>query len=174
MTRLSRALRELAEVLEEAESSEWELVAPRLEPEPALVQAPRGPCARARAVRESPRARPALATNSSARPTSSLSSSCAAPSSTPEPEGATTSSKPSTVTSTWGRKARHYVIVFAPHDRSIEGHWFGQWIHLEKLLPEGKFCGSHVQLKKVTSREAAEAEWKKVWSDKPMPSRTLK
>ena len=174
MTRLSQALRDLAAALEEVESSEWELVAPASEQGPAVVQGSRGPCARARAVRESPRARPSLVAGSSSCSTSSPGLSRAEPSSTSVPELATASQQSTAVASTWGRKSRHYVILFAPHDRTIEGHWFGQWILLEKLLPDGKFCGSRVQLKKVTSHEAAEAEWKKVWSDKPMPSRTLK
>jgi len=173
MTRLSQALRELAEALEEVEGSEWELVAPAPE-EPGSEQAPRGPRARARAVRESPCARPSLTTSSSSCAVSSPGPSSTAARSAQQPVKAESSPQSSTVAPTWGRKARHYLIVFAPHDRSIEGHWFGQWIQLEKLLPGGKFCGSRVQLKRVTSSEAADVEWKKVWPDRPMPSRTLK
>ena len=181
MDRLSGALRELAAALEEvSEEAEWEVVEPKSSATPEPDGARRGPRARASALRAPPGSAP---TSSSAPPSSSCagkstpthsSSRLDASSSREPPDTSRAASSGERVRpSTWGATPRHYLVLFSPKDRTLEGHWFGPWAKLEPLVPGAKFCGSAVQLRKMTSKAMAEREWAAVHGSRPMPSREL-
>ena len=175
MDRLSGALRELAAALEEvSEEAEWEVVEPKSSATPEPDGARRGPRARASALR----APPGFAPTSSSAPPSSSCTGKSAPTRSFSRLGASSSREPADTSraassgervrpSTWGVTPRHYLVLFSPKDRTLEGHWFGPWAKLEPLLPGAKFCGSAVQLRKMTSKAMAEREWAAVHGSRP-------
>lgn len=172
MSRIASALRELAAALEEAEDENWEVVdaprAPRVE-EPRCG---RGPLARARALQQPSGARPSSSSATTPSALTAVQTDDKTVASRPAQE-ASRGGQAEAKASSWGTKPRHYLVLFAPHDRSLEGYWYGAWKDLQAKLPGGQLCGSLVQVKKVSSEVAAASEWAVVHPDRPMSRRTL-
>lgn len=146
--RIARALRELAEALDDTENGEqWEVVRESLEGSLASAAASEAVASPKAKAKSKPKAKAASSTSST-----------------------------SSVTSPHPRDWRCYVITHHPHGKVgfVEGLGPATWTKIEGILPGNRLAGSGARLRRVASRAEALELWKtKHGSDRDMPDLIL-
>ena len=145
--RLSRALRALADALDEVESASKETAQASTAPGPAIA-APTS-CS--------------SATSHSAGPTSTASPLSTAKGSLDVPGSVVAKHTDN----------RIYIVVANPRDPARVGVFVGKWRTLEEALPGARLCDSAVRLRRVESLDEARAIWARAHPSIPMPTLRL-